>query len=112
MIISSRTPEGEPNHCPICGKDVCIDPSPFFGDATCPNCGSLLWFLKMPGEHVVFERTLSGSIRERVIELLAKQLGVDRERITADTSFVNDLGADSLDMVELVMELEEEFDLR
>ena len=40
-----------------------------------------------------------------------RQLGVDKEKITPETSFVNDLGADSLDTVELVMELEEEFDI-
>ena len=48
---------------------------------------------------------------ERVIDIVAEQLGVDKEKITPETSFVNDLGADSLDTVELVMELEEEFDI-
>ncbi|MCS7304537.1 MAG: acyl carrier protein [Thermoguttaceae bacterium] len=51
------------------------------------------------------------SVEERVIEIVAEQLGVPKERITRDTSFVNDLGADSLDTVELVMELEEEFNI-
>jgi acyl carrier protein len=51
------------------------------------------------------------SIEERVIDIVAEQLGVDKEKITPETSFVNDLGADSLDQVELVMELEEEFDI-
>jgi acyl carrier protein len=51
------------------------------------------------------------SVAERVIDIVAEQLGVDKEKITATTSFVNDLGADSLDQVELVMELEEEFDI-
>jgi acyl carrier protein len=51
------------------------------------------------------------SVRERVIEIVAEQLGVDKEKINNETSFVNDLGADSLDTVELVMELEEEFDI-
>ena len=49
------------------------------------------------------------SVAERVIEIVAEQLGVDKEKITPETSFVNDLGADSLDTVELVMALEEEF---
>ncbi len=44
---------------------------------------------------------------ERVTDIVAEQLGVDKEKITADTSFVNDLGADSLDTVQLVMELDE-----
>jgi len=51
------------------------------------------------------------SVEERVIEIVASQLGVDKEKITRESSFVNDLGADSLDIVELVMELEEEFDI-
>ena len=44
MSISSRTPEGLPNRCPVCGVDLIIDPSIPPGDAPCPNCGSLLWF--------------------------------------------------------------------
>jgi len=48
---------------------------------------------------------------ERVIEIVAEQMGVDKAQITRETSFVNDLGADSLDTVELVMEFEDEFDL-
>jgi acyl carrier protein len=51
------------------------------------------------------------SVYERVVDIVAEQLGVDKEKITPETSFVNDLGADSLDQVELVMELEEEFDI-
>ena len=51
------------------------------------------------------------SVQERVIEIVSEQLGVDKEKVTAETSFVNDLGADSLDTVELVMELEEEFNI-
>jgi acyl carrier protein len=51
------------------------------------------------------------SVEERVIDIVAEQLGVDKDKITRETSFVNDLGADSLDTVELVMELEEEFDI-
>jgi acyl carrier protein len=51
------------------------------------------------------------SVEERVIEIVGEQLGVSKDQITRDTSFVNDLGADSLDTVELVMELEEEFDI-
>ena len=51
------------------------------------------------------------SVKERVIDIVAEQLGVSKEQVTPETSFVNDLGADSLDTVELVMELEEEFDI-
>ena len=51
------------------------------------------------------------SVAERVIDIVAEQLGVKQDQITPETHFVNDLGADSLDTVELVMELEEEFDI-
>ncbi len=51
------------------------------------------------------------SVEERVINIVGDQLGVDKEKIKRETHFVNDLGADSLDTVELVMELEEEFDI-
>ena len=51
------------------------------------------------------------SIEERVINIVAEQMGVDKAQISRETSFINDLGADSLDTVELVMELEDEFDI-
>jgi len=51
------------------------------------------------------------TVEERVTDIVSEQLGVDKDKITRETSFVNDLGADSLDTVELVMELEEEFDI-
>ena len=51
------------------------------------------------------------SIREKVVDIVCEQMGASREKITDDTSFINDLGADSLDTVELVMEFEDEFDL-
>jgi hypothetical protein len=44
MNISSRTPEGDPNRCPVCGNDLRLEPSQPPGDAPCPSCGSLLWF--------------------------------------------------------------------
>ena len=51
------------------------------------------------------------SVEERVIEIVSEQMGVAKDQVTKETSFVNDLGADSLDTVELVMEFEEEFDI-
>jgi len=51
------------------------------------------------------------SIAEKVKEIIVEQLGVDPAQVTEGASFVNDLGADSLDTVELVMALEEEFGL-
>lgn len=50
-------------------------------------------------------------IIERVKKIVMEQLGVDAGQVTEDAHFVNDLGADSLDQVELVMSLEQEFDI-
>ena len=50
------------------------------------------------------------SIEERVAKMVAEQLGVKEEEVKSEASFVEDLGADSLDTVELIMALEEEFD--
>ena len=49
------------------------------------------------------------SVEERVKSIIVEQLGVDADEVTADASFVEDLGADSLDQVELIMAFEEEF---
>ena len=51
------------------------------------------------------------SIEAKVIEIVAEQMGVDKEEVSRETSFVNDLNADSLDTVELVMEFEDQFEL-
>ena len=56
----------------------------------------------MPSEQEVFEK---------VVGIVAEQMGVDKAEIQRETSFVNDLNADSLDTVELVMEFEDEFDM-
>ena len=94
--ISSRTPEGFPSHCPLCGASTNIEFSEPTGDAPCPKCGHLVW--------------LSAELLATFQRLFADSLGINPDQITPDVAFT-DLGADSLDTVELVMELEEEFDL-
>ena len=51
------------------------------------------------------------SVEDKVKDIIIDQLGVDEKQVTLEASFVDDLGADSLDTVELVMALEEEFDI-
>lgn len=51
------------------------------------------------------------SVEEKVRELISKQLGVDMDKVTPEASFIDDLGADSLDTVELVMAFEEAFNI-
>jgi len=82
MSISSRTPEGFPHKCPICGEIALLEPAYPNGDSVCPACGSLVLFIR------------------------------DRVGVHADlSSTLKELGADSLDVVELIMELEEELDI-
>ncbi len=50
-------------------------------------------------------------MKKRVVEIIANQLGIEETDVTAEASVVDDLGADSLDVVELIMALEEEFEL-
>ena len=75
--------------------------------------GLLMAFTPLALDAVVAERELEKEASQYgiTIELVSKQLGVAKDKINRDSSFVNDLGADSLDTVELVMEIEEAFDL-
>ena len=55
--------------------------------------------------------SMSDSPDSRVVEIIVEELGVEADKVTPEASFVDDLGADSLDTVELVMALEEEFEI-
>ena len=88
MTISSRTPEGVPHRCPVCGQETNVQPSYPGGDSCCARCGQLLWWFR---------------------DRLSRQLGQPIEEIALHSSLAGDLPADSLDIVELMMELEEEF---
>ncbi len=57
------------------------------------------------------EQVVMSSIEERVKDIVVEQLGLEREKVSLESKFSDDLGADSLDTVELVMALEEEFDI-
>ena len=51
------------------------------------------------------------AVEDKVKEIIVKQMGVKAEQVTKETAFINDLGADSLDTVELIMEFEDAFDM-
>ena len=51
------------------------------------------------------------AIQNKIIDIISEQMGVDKADVSKETSFINDLNADSLDTVELVMEFEDEFDI-
>lgn len=99
MTISSRTPEGLPNRCPLCHAIVALEPSRPFGDAPCPSCGALLWFVELKSGSHLYDREMVASILERM-ERVLHRAGLSEDSLGT---------ADSLDVVELVMDLEEEF---
>jgi len=66
MVIASRTPEGTPNRCPVCGNDLKVEPSKPTLDAPCPHCGHLLWFAsdRLSSRQVLAEAVLQvGTMR-------------------------------------------------
>jgi acyl carrier protein len=107
-IISSRTPEGSPNRCPICQTTLRIAPSSGTYDAPCPSCGALLWFLPTGDGTTVYDANVAAPVVDKVSQLFAGHLGISQDQLHPGT-FTKDIGADSLDVVELVMALEEEF---
>jgi hypothetical protein len=68
MIPSSRTPEGQPCRCPVCHREVRIEPSFPTGDAPCPHCGQLLWF-EVPTHESAADQL------SRQIDQLARSIG-------------------------------------
>jgi acyl carrier protein len=64
-----------------------------------------------PPRDLIGRSSTVASVEERVIDIVCENLGVNKEQVTRQTSFQEDVGADSLDIVELVMELEEEFEI-
>jgi acyl carrier protein len=114
-MVSSRTPEGRPNRCPVCDGQVCIEPSTPPGDAPCPQCGTLLWFFDSSEGYRLFKASFVESIRSRLAAILCERLGIAppsaRDSETILNEFQAEIASDSLDSAELVMELEEEFDI-
>jgi acyl carrier protein len=111
--IASRTPEGQPNTCPVCGGVVCIEPSVAlsecrYSDAPCPNCGTLLWFVRSDGESRIYSTNTIQSLASRIMAALGRLVGARAEDIASETLFLEDLGTDSLDTAELIMQLQED----
>lgn len=107
MNIASRTPEGLPARCPVCGANVVMEPCAPLGDAPCPACGNLLFFEVQGGTVSPYggERRQS---KQRALRRLAEQLGVDEIQEHEVFDLLPELDLDSIDIVELVMLLEDE----
>lgn len=94
--ISSRTPGGSPNHCPLCDAAILVEPSEPPGDAPCPNCGTLLWFSKTPEGLLFYDAEAVKPIRAKIMEILSAKLGWNMEQVEGTTLFREEIGADSL----------------
>ena len=97
------------NRCPSCRKHVEGDAALVYGDLICPHCGTLLWFFGVLDEHLFFEYNEAARLREKVEGFLPARFELNEETITSVVKFATELEADSLDLVEIIMELEEEF---
>jgi len=86
-----------------------VEGSQPYGHTACPQCGTVLWFRQDRAGVWVHDEQKVWPIRKRVQEIMGEHLGVEPARLTDTSSFVEDIGADTLDIVELVMNLEEEF---
>lgn len=105
MFGSSPSQQSEPGTCPTCDAQATIDPSLWFGETKCSNCGELLWLIRF--NHGLMAFKPSERVKQRQLqEVLAEYVGVEPAKL--DPQGEMDLGIDSLDFVELVMELEEE----
>ena len=109
MAIFSRRPERAPGHCPACDSPVPVEGSQPYGHTACPQCGTLLWFRQDRAGAWLHDAQKAAAIRKKVQEIVGSNLGVEPERLTDASLFIQDVGADTLDVVELLMELEEGF---
>jgi acyl carrier protein len=111
MTSSSRTPEKAPNRCPACGASVSAGTSARYGEVPCPQCGKWLWFANRRDGTWFHEAERAALVRRRVYEIVAENLGVNMSTLNDSVSFMPDIGADTLDIVEMVMAVEAEFQI-
>jgi acyl carrier protein len=109
MTDSSQRPARAQGQCIICATTVTVGATQRYGEVPCPRCGAMMWFCQDRAGLRLHDAEEAAAIRKRVQEIVGENLGVEPERLTDASSFVQDVGADTLDIVEMVMELEEAF---
>src|SRR5947209_7400529 len=107
MTTSARTSEGDALPCPLCQKEIRFESAQPAGEVPCPHCGKPLWFI--PAQKRCLNYREVSPLLEKIIPIISDKLGVNKEQIKSTSTFLGDLGADSLDVVELIMDLEEKF---
>jgi acyl carrier protein len=88
-----------------------VAPAEEGAEAVCPKCGARLWPLRTPAGLLFCDAHAVAPVSEEVTRLICEQLGANPNQLTRQMRFQEDLGADSLDLVELVMQLEEVFEI-
>jgi acyl carrier protein len=101
MTLSSRIPEGVPGPCPACDALICLEPSVAAGDAPCPYCGHLLWFVHFAGKMLYYrQEEVAAPRRQKIAEVLAQW----SQKHRLDLRLADQL--DSLELVDVFHELE------
>ncbi len=80
-----------PNRCPSCSHPVQLDTPDYFGEVICPGCGQTLFFVRVGREAVFRSGPTAGQLHQQLVSLIAAQLGIDKQHVTPQTSFVDDL---------------------
>jgi anti-sigma B factor antagonist len=108
MVISSRTPEGRPNHCPLCGSDLESEPSDPAGDAPCPRCGHLVWFTREDLGDVRVIKPMGSRLEPESLDSLVNRLAIrPGTRLVIDFSDVQYLASRVLgDLIRLKKQLD------
>ena len=78
---------------------------------SCEHCELIIYYCLRPSGPSYLQGGNLMSVEEKVKKIIAEKLSVDLDEVVPEASFVDDLGADSLDLVELIMSMEEEFDV-
>lgn len=99
------------DRCPHCDGGVEPDATALFGEMDCPECSTKLWFLTAANSARFFDHTASKDLRNKTLDFVAERLEVDRDQLAADPKMINALDNDSLETLELLMDLEEELGL-
>src|SRR5689334_7013595 len=94
------TPPGKPpGRCPACEAAVPLDPPQRYGEVPCPRCGKRLWFAKQHNGVWFHDADRAAAIRERVRTVFCGNLGYKPSLVQDSTTFTQDFGADTLDIV-------------
>jgi acyl carrier protein len=110
MISIPHDATGAANQCPACAADLKLHLTAPLGDVSCPHCGHSLWYVSLRSSTRFFRPDDANTVQERLTDIVAQQLGVDRSRVRADWTTLSELGADSLEVIEILIQLEEQFD--